>query len=205
VSSVPASSSEIDDPSRPLSAERWVEAAVAMLVERGVGAIAVEPLAARLGATKGSFYHHFSNREALIRAMLEEWERTETDVVIQRLEAISDPGERIRAVMAAAYADVDGGIRDAALLASAGEPLVKPVVERVTRRRINYLTARYHELGLARASARRRARLLYSSYLGFFSYLRALNDAELGTTELTAYTEETLRALVPRADVDRIG
>jgi AcrR family transcriptional regulator len=182
---------------RPLSAERWVEAAMEILVERGVGAIAIEPLAARLGATKGSFYHHFENREGLIRATLEEWERTETDVVLERLEGIPDPGERIRAVMAAAYGDVDGGIRDAALLASAGEPFVRPVVDRVTNRRIDYLTARYRELGLSGSAARNRARLIYTSYLGFFAALRAASAGPPDRSELTAYVEEMLRTLVP--------
>jgi hypothetical protein len=123
-------------------------------------------------------------------------ERTATDVVLERLEAISDPGERIRAVMAAAHADVSGGIRDAALLASAGEPLVGPVVERVTKRRVDYLTARYREIGLPPAAARRRARLLYSSYLGYFSVVRALDDPVVGA-ELIGYTEEMLETLVP--------
>jgi AcrR family transcriptional regulator len=179
-----------------LSAGAWVEAAMEVLVERGAGAIAIEPLAARLGATKGSFYHHFPNREALIRATLDAWERSETGEVLRRLEAIPDPAERIRAVMAAAYADVEGGIRDAALLASAGEPLVGPVVERVTRRRIDYLTARYREAGLPAAAARHRARLIYTAYLGFFSELRALEKAP-PASELSGYIEAMLRTLVP--------
>jgi AcrR family transcriptional regulator len=182
---------------RSLSADDWVRAAMVMLVERGVGAIAVEPLAARLGSTKGSFYHHFESREALIRATLEDWAKSETDVVLERLEALSDPAERIRAVMAAAYANVQGGIRDAALLASAGEPLVRPVVERVTKRRIDYLTARYQELGLEEVAARHRASLLYTSYLGYFSYVRALSDPTEGSSELTEYTQEMLAMLVP--------
>jgi len=167
-----------------------------VLVERGVGAIAIEPLAARLGATKGSFYHHFPNREALLRATLESWERSETAEVLRRLDAIPDPAERIRAVMAAAYADVEGGIRDAALLASAGEPLVRPVVERVTRRRLAYLTERYRDLGLAPERARHRARLIYAAYLGFFSEVRALGDVP-GPSELSGYIEEMLGTVVP--------
>jgi AcrR family transcriptional regulator len=182
---------------RPLSAARWVEAAIEVLVERGVDAVAVEPLAARLGATKGSFYHHFENREALILAALEEWEHSETEAVIQSLEAIPDPAERIRAVAAAAHADREGGLRDAALLASSGHPLVRPVVARVTTRRLAYLTDRYVEIGLSRAKARRRALLLYCSYLGLFSYLRAVDEPRLGSSEVAAYTEELLGTLVP--------
>jgi hypothetical protein len=38
-----------------LSRERWIEAALDALADGGVAAVAVEPLAARLGVTKGSF------------------------------------------------------------------------------------------------------------------------------------------------------
>jgi AcrR family transcriptional regulator len=169
------------------------------LVERGVSAIAIEPLASRLRATKGSFYHHFESREALIRATVEDWERSQTDLVLQRLEAISDPAERIRAVMAAAYADVDGGIRDAALLASADDPIVKPVVERVTNQRIAYLSARYRESGLSAKSADHRARLIYTAYLGFFSYVRATGGSRGSPPEIADYASHMLRALVPDA------
>ena len=38
-----------------LSAEDWAQAALDMIAEQGVAAVAVEPLARRLGVTKGSF------------------------------------------------------------------------------------------------------------------------------------------------------
>jgi AcrR family transcriptional regulator len=133
-------------PSRPLSASDWIDAAMEAMVEGGVAAVAVEPLAVRLGATKGSFYHHFSNRDALIAAALEDWERSQTEAVIERLDLIADPGERLRAVMVAAFADRAGGVRDAALLASANHPLVKPIVTRVTERRLGYFTEMYRQI-----------------------------------------------------------
>ena len=182
--------------SRPLSAGDWTRAALEAMTEGGVAAVAVEPLAARLGATKGSFYHHFANRNALIVAALEEWERSQTEAVIERLGLLPDPAERLRAVMAAALADRAGGVRDAALLGSAAHALVKPVVERVTKRRLAYLTKTYAELGLPEERARQRALLLYSSYLGLYNCLRVgvehLDDAELG-----AYTREALATVVP--------
>src|SRR5438132_590582 len=181
--------------SRPLSAADWVQAAMAAIVEGGVAAVAVEPLALRLGATKGSFYHHFANRDALIAAALEDWERSQTEAVIERLELIADPAARLRAVIAAALADRAGGVRDAALLASAGHPLVGPVVERVTARRLGYLTDMYVALGLSQPRAGRRALLLYSSYLGLFGYLRAgLGDDE-DEAERRAYADELLGVL----------
>jgi AcrR family transcriptional regulator len=172
------------------------------IVEGGVAAVAVEPLAARLGATKGSFYHHFENRDALITAALEEWERSQTEAVIERLNLLPDPGERLRAVMASALADRAGGVRDAALLGSATHPLIKPVVDRVTARRLAYFTEMYLQLGLPGAAARRRALLLYSSYLGLFDCLRVGVD-DLDDAELRAYAEDLLATLVPPADNGR--
>src|SRR6266516_1724669 len=147
--------------SRALSAQDWIDAAMNAIVTGGVSAVAIEPLAVGLGATKGSFYHHFLNRDALLVAALEEWERSQTEAVIERLELIPDPGERLRAVLATAFADREGGVRDAALLAAATHPLVKPIVKRVTDRRLRYFTDRYIQLGLTRARARRRALMLY--------------------------------------------
>jgi AcrR family transcriptional regulator len=188
-------------PSKQLAASDWVRAAMDAIVEGGVAAVAVEPLAVRLGTTKGSFYHHFENRDALISAALEEWEHAQTEAVIARVALIPDPAERLRAVMAAALADRVGGARDAALVASATHPLIKPVVARVTQRRLGYMTDICIELGLPRPQARRRVLVLYSSYLGLFDYFRVGLGADLGEAEFRAYTEELLVALVPdRAD-----
>src|SRR5947209_5179947 len=137
-------------PGRPLAASDWIAAAMDAIVKGGVATVAIEPLAVRLGATKGSFYHHFPNRDALIVAALEEWERSQTEAVIERLELIPDPRERLRAVLAAAFADRAGGVRDAALLASATHPLVRPIVKRVTDRRLRYFAQMYVGLGLPR-------------------------------------------------------
>ena len=188
---------------RQLSALDWVQAATEAIVEAGIGAVAVEPLAARLGATKGSFYHHFANRDALIAATLEEWERSETDAVIARLELIPRPEERLRAVMAAALGDQAGGLRDAALLGAATHALVKPVVDRVTRRRLDYISQAYSQLGFSRPEARRRALLFYTSYLGLFDYLRAGLDGPFSDAEMRDYTEQVLDALVPATEAGR--
>ena len=51
-----------------LSADDWAQAALDLIAEQGVSAVAVEPLARRLGVTKGSFYWHFPSRDALLQA-----------------------------------------------------------------------------------------------------------------------------------------
>jgi hypothetical protein len=113
----------------------------------------------------------------------------------RRLELIADPAERLRAVVAAAFADRAGGVRDAALLAAATHPLVKPGVERVTQRRLRYMTDAYRQLGLPKPQARRRALILYLSYISVFDYQR-LGLADLTDAELGAHAKEILSTLV---------
>ena len=57
-----------------LSREDWERAALEAMADAGVAAVAVEPLARRLGVTKGSFYGFFANRDELIEAALSRWE-----------------------------------------------------------------------------------------------------------------------------------
>ena len=50
----------------------------------------METVAAELGATKGSFYWHFKNRDALIQTALDRWEKRRTESVIEELEREPD-------------------------------------------------------------------------------------------------------------------
>jgi AcrR family transcriptional regulator len=44
-----------------------------VLARDGVGGLRVEVLAKRCGVTKGSFYWHFKDRQALLEALLDHW------------------------------------------------------------------------------------------------------------------------------------
>src|SRR4051794_41644168 len=61
-----------------LTGSDWTEAALEALARGGLTAVAVEPIAKSLGATKGSFYWHFADRNALLESALELWERRGT-------------------------------------------------------------------------------------------------------------------------------
>src|ERR1700742_410708 len=76
--------------------ERWVEAGLQALADGGPNAVRVEALAKQLGVTKGGFYGFFADREALLAAMLDTWERESIDDVLERVEREGgDPQTRI--------------------------------------------------------------------------------------------------------------
>src|SRR5258708_13926469 len=64
---------------------RWIEAGLQALAAGGPDAVRVEALAQALGVTKGGFYGHFADRNALLDEMLATWERMSTDEVLERV------------------------------------------------------------------------------------------------------------------------
>lgn len=156
-----------------LGAGDWVEAALAALGEGGLAAVAVEPLAARLGTTKGSFYWHFTNRDALIEATLAHWEELNTGGVIAAVDAEPDPRRRLRKLFTTVPAAVGGDPVEIALLANARHPLVAAALGRVTARRVDYVTGILVDLGFSADEARRRGLLVYASHLGQIHLIHA--------------------------------
>jgi AcrR family transcriptional regulator len=178
------------DVGKRLSADDWTRAALAALAGGGLAAIAVEPLAARLGTTKGSFYWHFAGRDALVAATLERWERTDTEDVISAIGAEPDLTARLRLLMSHA---LDGGARvELALQPAAAHPLVAPVLTRVTLRRLDYLTDVFAGLGFPAGAARERSVLAYTAYLGH-AQLTAIPDA--APDALPRYVESVVAVL----------
>ena len=114
-----------------LSAEDWAQAALDLIAEQGVAAVAVEPLARRLGVTTGSFYWHFPSRDALLQAALERWEKVEQEQVFGQLEAIADPRERLRALFDLVAHEYKAHIIYSELLKALDHPAVQPVIGRV--------------------------------------------------------------------------
>jgi len=57
-----------------LTPDDWLAAGLDALCETGPGALGAEPLARRLGTTKGSFYWHFADVPAYSTALLALWQ-----------------------------------------------------------------------------------------------------------------------------------
>jgi AcrR family transcriptional regulator len=192
-----------------LTAEDWVRAAAEAIEEGGVAAVAVEPLAKKLGVTKGSFYWHFENRDALLRAALERWEKEATDAVIAAVNEISDPQERLRQLVKEATTEEPPGghasameifFSDALELAisdAADDPLVRPILRRVCERRIDYLEECYRALGFPPAEARHRAVLVYAAYVGTLRLAREAPGRLPQGDDYLAYQRHFIAALVP--------
>jgi AcrR family transcriptional regulator len=180
-----------------LSADDWASAALDLIAEQGVAAVAVEPLARRLGVTKGSFYWHFPSREALLVAALERWEKMEQDLLFGELEPINDPRARLRALFNLVAHEYKSHVVYSELIKAMDHPAVQPVIGRVSERRLDYLTASFRQAGLSRTDARHRAQLLYSAYVGFLQLNLQLHQTRMQHDEFEAYVEHMAATLIP--------
>ncbi|TWP50270.1 TetR/AcrR family transcriptional regulator [Lentzea tibetensis] len=158
------------------SRDDWTAVAMTSLAEGGVPAVAIEPIAARAGATKGSVYHHFANRDALLQATVERWEREHTEAVIELVEAEETPLGRLRVLFGTVLDRSRKGSIELALHNAADDPVVAPVLKRVSERRIEYLTELFAGLGFPPDVAHRRAVLAYSVYLGQVQMMATLPE-----------------------------
>lgn len=180
-----------------LSADDWEVAALEVIAEHGVAALAVEPLARRLGVTKGSFYWHFSSREALIQATLERWEENDLATFERSLNLVKEPRDKLRALFRRTREEVHSHVIFCALFKAADHPLVGPLMQRVSERRIAFLKDGFEGLGMSPRDALNRARLTYLSYVGFLQYYQQFRSARMSIDELDAYVEHVIESLIP--------
>jgi AcrR family transcriptional regulator len=180
-----------------LSAEDWELAALEAIAEQGVGALSVEALARHLGVTKGSFYWHFRTREALLNAALARWERYGEVEIIQPIEQMPDPRERLPELFRRVAHELQTHRVYAALLKALDHPQVVQVIARVSQRRMEFLTTIYREAGLSPAQALNRARLTYAAYVGFLQLNFTLGLPRLNHDEFDDYVEHMIGALIP--------
>ena len=188
-------------PGGRLSRDDWVEAALEVIAADGLNAVAVEPIAARLGVTKGSFYAHFGARVDLITAALERWRTLDTTEVLASLGPLSDARDRIAEFLDVGFGRDRWGRVFASLCASASDPLVAPVMDEVREERLAFLKAALEELGLTVVDAHDRSTLIYAAYVGFWRLVAADPAWEYnGTGARERMAAHLVATLVPTQD-----
>ena len=195
-------SSEKRNRRQSLSAENWIEAALDVISEGGVESVAVEPLARRLGVTKGSFYWHFPNRDALVGRALETWERMETVEMLSRADAQPQPRERLHTLFHN-YANTDARSEQILLaLSGSKHPAARSCVQRVTEAWRTYIENCYLSLGMEGGDAANWATFAYSTFVGTVRMRRDNPEALPKGDAFNDYLRFLIRSLIPPLNQD---
>lgn len=73
------------------SRTQLVDAALRIILDRGIDAVRLDDIVAEVGVTKGSLYWHFADREALVKEALAEYIRRENAATVAAMsEAITE-------------------------------------------------------------------------------------------------------------------
>ena len=151
--------------------KEWVAEARALLVAQGIEAVKVDRIARRLGVTRGGFYWHFENRQALLDALLLEWQETSIIPFAELEAAESDLESRILTLFLfwlqskSFDARYDSAVRDWARKS----PRVRSAVRKADLRRIAFIAEMFHAAGYPVREAEVRARVLYYTQIGYYA------------------------------------
>jgi AcrR family transcriptional regulator len=169
--------------------EIWVDAAYALLVEGGVEAVKVMPLAERLGLSRTSFYWHFPDREALLTRLVDRWKAKNTGNLVARCEATAATiTEALLNLFDCWYDDdlFDSRLEFAMRTWSLTDPAVAAAMTEADTARVAAITALFRRFGYGEAEADTRARTLYLTQVGYIA-LRSDESLEVRMGRNPAY------------------
>lgn len=169
--------------------ELWLDAAYDMLVDGGVEAVKVMPLAEKLGLSRTSFYWHFPDREALLAGLIDRWQAKNTGNLVARCEAAAATVSEAMLNLFDCWVDpalFDSRLEFAMRTWSLTDPAVAAAMAQADETRIAAITAVFFRFGYAQTEADARARTLYLTQVGYIA-LRSNEDFDTRMGRIPAY------------------
>lgn len=155
--------------SERLGKKQWIDFGLKTLATQGIEAVRVEWLAKELQVTKGSFYWHFKNRNALLEEMLYAWQAYATNDIITNVETRGgDATERIRNLFITVL-EADNRLDKEVRNWADSNSKVKTALNTIDKKRMAYLDTLFQESGFTSIQATARTRLVYHALIGQFT------------------------------------
>lgn len=153
------------------SREGWLEAGYRALIDNGVDAVKIQPLAKQLNLSRTSFYWFFHDREALLSALLEGWEkRTSTPLIAATAQYAESAAEAMLNVLSCFIsADFDSKLEFAVRSWALQNADVASRIESADSARLGALTEMLERWGHPTRVSDVRARTIYLVQIGYIS------------------------------------
>jgi AcrR family transcriptional regulator len=146
---------------------KWLDAAIETLIAEGMDAVRIERLATKLHITRGSFYHHYKDRDDLLRAVLEHYVQINHQNLVAMLPALKGtPKDKLWTLWTATasqeFRDYDWAIR----MWGMHDPHVAGVLNKIDVKRMDVMMDLFREMGFNEDESWIRAALAYHGSLG---------------------------------------
>ena len=187
------------------SSEGWLEAAYDALLEGGVDAVKILPLAKRLKLSRTSFYWFFRDREELLAALIAKWRDKNTGNLVRRSQAYAESVAEATLNVFDCWLDTslfdakfEFAVRSWALQSE--EILTQVQAADVTR--LEALGRMFERYGHEPEAADVRARTLYLVQIGYIS-MQTEEDLELRLKRIPEYVTIFTGTAPEQRELDR--
>lgn len=187
------------------SMDGWLEAAYDALLEGGVDAVKILPLAKKLKLSRTSFYWFFKDREELLAALIARWRDKNTGNLVRRAEAYAES-------IAEATLNVFDCWLDTALFDAKFEFAIRSwalqseeilgEVQAADNARLEALGRMFERFGHEPVAADVRARTLYLVQIGYIS-MQTEEDLELRLKRIPEYVAIFTGTVPEQREIDR--
>lgn len=152
--------------------EDWLRVALDLLVSDGVSEVKVLTIGNRLEVSRSSFYWYFKSRKDLLGQLLDEWERTNTGILVASTQKHAATITGAVCNFFRAIVDPDGfnyqldfAVREWARR----DGTVRKIIDRSDSARMTALSQMFLRFGYPSDEAEIRARVLYYQQIGYYA------------------------------------
>lgn len=187
------------------SRDLWLEAAREAVIESGLDAVKIQPLASRLNLSRTSFYWFFKDRAALLDALLESWEDSNTGSLVAATESYAETITEAILNVIGVFLD-DGPFESRLDLAVRGwAHQTRAVADRVHKAddtRLEAIRRMFERFGYGPNEADVRARTVYLTQIGYIS-MQVNEDLATRMIRIPDYVKTYTGHSPPKRELER--
>lgn len=177
-----------------LTVDDWLQAGYTVLAEEGFRALKLDEICRRVGVTKGSFYHHFSDIAAFKDALVAAW-GGRRDQDHRRMDALAgvSPRERLIEMMGLLTGSRQWTLERAMREWARSDPRAAANVRAADRRARRAVRRAFLDHGFDPETATRRAEWIFAMGIGALHLSDGARRARTGTAEHAELVDFLLR------------
>ncbi len=169
-----------------LTREDWLAVALKELAAHGYTSLTANRLASVLGVSRGSFYWHFKNIEEFETCVLERWRRLVTDAIIEEVERLDNPEQKLATLVSASF-NAEARLERAVRCWAIDSETVARFVSAVDARRMDYVRQLLIAIGGKQEDASMRAQVLYWASVGMIMRPTSDQTAKVQENDLVSF------------------
>lgn len=188
------------------SPDLWLGAAYKALLESGVDAVKILPLAKTLGLSRTSFYWFFKDREELLAALVTQWRDKNTGNLVKQTEAYAETVAEAMLNVIDCWLDdaiFDSKFEFAVRSWALQSPDIAAEVRAADRQRLDALTRMFVRFGQDETHADVRARATYLTQIGYIT-MQTEEDIAVRMKRIPDYVEIFTGQAPQQKELDRL-